>query len=190
MSKLRNISAACCAALYLNLAQAAPLFSFSLLPADGAQSGPAGTSIGWGYSITNRSSDYMVPTAINSDPFIHGTPLALFDFPVIAPNSTVTEAFALDSSGLFQLNWDTTAPSGFVNAGLFELSVSIYDNDPMAAGNLLFTTNDIYTPYSAIVAAAPAPPGPTNIPLPSTLTLLVMGGTMAAWTRNFQRKKT
>lgn len=159
MSNLRYIFAACCAALYLNLAQAAPLFSFSLLPADGALSGPARTSIGWGYSITNRSSDYLVPTAINSDLFTHGTPLALFDFPVVAPNSTATEAFALDSSGLFQLTWDTTAPSGFVNAGLFELSVSIYDSDPMAAGNLLFTSNDIFTPYSATVAAAPTPPG-------------------------------
>ncbi|MBA5605153.1 hypothetical protein H3H36_07235 [Duganella sp. FT3S] len=189
MCKFRHLFAAICAVLYMSLAQATPLVSFDLLPANGAQSGLAGTSVGWGYSITNRSNEYLVTTAINSDPFTHGSPLSLFDFPVIAPNSTVTETFITDDSGLFQLTWDADAPGDFVNAGLFELSASFFDNDPNAGGNFLVAAEDTFAPYSATVTVASSPPTPANLPLPPTLPLLLLGWATLASTHRFGRDK-
>jgi hypothetical protein len=66
--------------------------TFSLLPSDGNVSGPAGSLVGWGYSLTNDStSDWFLATNLNSDSFSNGTPMLLFDFPEVAPGATVTE---------------------------------------------------------------------------------------------------
>jgi len=66
--------------------------TFSLLPSGGNVSGPAGSLVGWGYSITNNSStDWFLATNLNSDSFANGIPTLIFDFPEVAPGATVTE---------------------------------------------------------------------------------------------------
>src|SRR5713101_2173200 len=99
-------------------------FTFATLPANGAISGPPGATIGWGYTITNQSvTDWLQLTDINAGGFLNGTPLAIFDFPIIAPGATATLPFnLLGGAGLFQLTWDLTAPTGFVNSGTFLVS--------------------------------------------------------------------
>lgn len=109
-----------CASVMASTAHADTLV-FNVSPSNGDISGAPGTTIGWGYSITNNSSNYLVTTAINADVFQYSMPLAIFDFPVVAPGSTATEGFAIDSSGLFQLSLDVDIPLGFVNSGLFFL---------------------------------------------------------------------
>jgi hypothetical protein len=130
-----------CAALagfFLSLAAPVPAdILFSVLPSDGNISGPAGSLVGWGYSLTNTDlSNWYMSTDLNADSFSNGTPTLLFDFPILAPGDTVTESFdSVNSIGLFELLWDSSAPDGFVNSGDFILSGQWWDGDPFGGGN-------------------------------------------------------
>jgi len=137
----------------------ADIFDFNLIPASGGVSGPAGSTVGWGYSITNESTtDWLLTTNLNSDSFANGTANSLFDFPEVAPGATVTEPFdAINSLGLFELTWDPGAPSGFVNSGNFVLSAQWYDGDPFNGGNFTADAPDTNAAYSATVSSSAAP---------------------------------
>ena len=142
---------------------------FNRLPSDGNISGPPGSLIGWGYSLSNTDpSNWFMATDLNSDSFSNGTPTLLFDFPILAPGGLVSEAFdPLNSIGLFQLQWDVSAPVGFVNSGNFVLSGQWWDGDPLNGGNFIADAPDISLPYSATVTA---PTG--TVPEPSSFFLL------------------
>src|SRR5437870_5514597 len=77
------------------VAVATPLtYTFSISPPGGAIAGPAGSNIGWGYSITNQDpTDWLVTTNFQAGLFQNGTTSALFDFPILSPGSTVTVPF-------------------------------------------------------------------------------------------------
>lgn len=147
---------------------------FTIIPSDGNVSGPPGSVVGWGYSLTNNdTSDWFVSTALNSDSFSNGTPTLLFDFPIIAPGDTVTESFdAVNGIGLFELAWDDSAPAGFVNSGNFVLSGQSWTGDPFSGGSFIADVPDTALPYTATVGGAP----PSEVPEPSSFVLLV-GGT-------------
>ena len=127
---------------------------FGLLPPDGSVSGAPGSLVGWGYALTNTDpSNWFMSTNLNSDSFSNGTPTLLFDFPILAPGGTVTEAFdSVNSIGLFELQWDVSAPAGFVNTGNFTLSGEWWDGDPLNGGGFVATAPDIALAYSATVA--------------------------------------
>jgi hypothetical protein len=148
----------------------ADAYTFSLLPADGSINGPAGSTIGWGYSITNNDPVfYLVPTAVNSSSFDNGTPFALFDFPVVAPGATVSENFSPDVSGFYQFTWDASAPNGFTNVGVFQLSAAFYSGDPFGNGQYLFAADDSFAPYSATVTNV------GSVPEASTWAMMLVG---------------
>jgi hypothetical protein len=110
-------------------------------------------------------------TGLNSDSFANGTPTPLFDFPILAPGDTVTEAFdPVNSIGLFELQWDVSAPVGFVNSGNFTLSGELWDGDPLNGGNFIAAAPDIALPYSATVTGSTS-----ATPEPSSFLLLVCG---------------
>jgi hypothetical protein len=83
-------------------------FTFSTLYETGDISGPAGFTIGWGYTLTHTSlTNCLVLTALSADPFVNGVPIAIFDFPILAPGATITIPFdALYGFGLHALTWD------------------------------------------------------------------------------------
>src|SRR4051812_20629330 len=96
----------------------ADTFTFGILPSSGNIAGQVGTTIGWGYVITNPSSsgDWLVTDTLNADLFANGTPNSLFDFPILAPGTTLSVSYdPLTDAGLYKLSWDPTAPDGFVN---------------------------------------------------------------------------
>ena len=132
--------------------------TFGLLPSDGNVSGPAGSLVGWGYSITNESAtDWFFATDLNSDSFSNGTPNMLFDFPEFAPGANVTEAFdPVNGIGLYEFQWDPSAPVGYVNSGDFTLSGQSYDGDPFNGGNFIADATDTLSPYSATVSGRAA----------------------------------
>src|SRR5579863_2708633 len=106
----------------LALPLAADTVIFTLLPTDGNVSGPAGSTVGWGYSIANNSdTDWFVSTNLNPDSsFLDGIPTALFDFPDLAPDTTATESFdSVSGIGLYEFVWDPAAPAGDTNSGNF-----------------------------------------------------------------------
>jgi hypothetical protein len=149
--------------------------TFDLIPSIGAVSGPPGSTVGWGYSITNNSLlDWFLATNLNSDSFSDGTPNLIFDFPEVAPGTTVTEDFdPVNSIGLYELMWDLSAPVGFVNSGNFTLSGQWYDGDPFNGGNYIADAPDTLLPYSATVTSTAAPE-------PSSLVLLAFAITFIA----------
>jgi hypothetical protein len=152
-------------------------FTLQLTPANGQVGGPAGGVVGWGYSITNDSSSYLVPTAVNADLFSYGSPLVLFDFPAIAPHSSWASDFVANTSGLFQLTWDQDAPVGFANTGQFSLAADFYDNDPLAGGQYVGSAGEAVAGYSAVVA------------VPEPCTGLLLGGGLLAMTK-LRRRRT
>ena len=159
-------------------------FTFDVLPVGGAVSGPPGCTIGWGYTLSNPSAtNWLVLTGISADLFSHGTPdSSPFDFPILAPLATASVPYnATTLSGLFQLTWDSTAPVGFVNVGLFTVSGEWWDSDPLAGGQLLVAAADQFATYSASVTPSAV------VPEPSTLALLATG--LAAFRLRRQRQR-
>jgi hypothetical protein len=151
---------------------ALPDWSVSLLPATGEIAGAPGSTIGWGYSITNLDTTaWLSLSGLSADPFANGTVLSLFDFPTLAPGQSVTVPFVADTQGLFQLTWDLTAPVGAVNTGTFLLGGEWYASDPFAGGEFLDFALDRNALYMATVTAPPANP----VAEPSTLLLLASG---------------
>jgi hypothetical protein len=148
---------------------------FGLLPPDGNVSGAPGSLVGWGYAVTNTDlSNWFMSTSLNSDSFSNGTPTLLFDFPILAPGGTVTEAFdSVNSIGLFELQWDVSAPVGFVNTGNFTLSGEWWDGDPLNGGSFIAAAPDIALAYSAT-----AEQGSSTVPEPSSWWLCL--GALAA----------
>jgi hypothetical protein len=103
-------------------------------------------------------------TDLNSDSFSNGTPTLLFDFPILAPSDSVTETFdSVDGIGLYELQWDVSAPVGFVNSGNFTLSGGWWDGDPLDGSNFLFDATDISLPYAATVTGSES-----SVPEPSS----------------------
>jgi hypothetical protein len=149
------------------------IITFTVLPPD--VSGAAGTTVGWGYSITNDSStDYLDLSDIDASVFQHGTPDSspfLFSFPGLAPGATFTQSYdPVDDLGLFQLTWDADAPVGFTNTGTFGLYGAFCDpSDPFCVEDGDVQGSDLaYAAYSATVN----PSGVVTVPEPSSLLLL------------------
>jgi PEP-CTERM motif len=156
-------------------------FTLGTLPSDGKIAGLAGSTIGWGYTITNNSaSDWLVTDAVNADAFLNlnGLPNVLFDFPIVAPLATVSVPYdSIGGLGLYEITWDAAAPAGFVNSGTFTLTGEWWDNNPFNGGNPIDApTEDESAAYSATVS-----PAVSSVPEPSTLALLCIGLAMIAF---------
>jgi len=153
-------------------------------PIGGAISGLPGSTIGWGFTLTN-DTDYLVVTSANFTP---ATALGLFTdfisfaFIIVgpAPESTVVtqpfDAFAGTGIGSFQI--DPLAAAGAVALGQIELTYDLYSvspNDPtfdpivhtISVGNLLSAA------ASVTVAGA-------EIPEPASFFLVAAGLAVAA----------
>jgi hypothetical protein len=144
---------------------AADSLTFSLLPPGGTVTGSPGSTVGWGYSITNNSTlDWFIATGLNPDSsFSDGTPLSLFDFPNIGPGASAVESFdSVNSIGLYQFSWDPSAPSGDSNSGNFALSGQWWDGDPLNGGNFIANAIDTTAMYTAIVDNSTSSPEPMS----------------------------
>ncbi len=132
-------------------------FTFTTIPANGAISGFPGSTIGWGYTITNQSaSDFLVVTGLSADVFQNGTPLVLFDFPIVAPGATVSVPFdPVNGLGLYQLTWDPNAPIGFVNSGTFIVTGDFCTD--IFCSNVVQGNQSQSASYSATVIPTPEP---------------------------------
>lgn len=131
----------------------ADTFSFSALPTGGTTNGTPGSTVDWGYSITNNSStQWLLLLALNTtQSFFNGTPNNnVFSYPLLAPNQTLTA-----TNGLFEFTWNTNAPIGFTNSGLFDLT-GLFCTDSTLS-NCSSSVLDVYSSYSATVTPVPEP---------------------------------
>jgi len=162
--------------LLANPAARADTLTFTVMPPD--VSGPAGTLVGWGFSLTNNSTtDYLDISAVDGSLFMNGTPDSspfLFSFSSLGPGETLTQAYdPVNGLGLFQLLWDPNAPVGFANTGFFTLYGAFCDpSDITCAEDLSVTSTALATgAYSATVS----PAGGVITPEPSAALLLGTG---------------
>ncbi len=156
--------------------------TFTVLPS--TVNGPAGSTVGWGYSITNTSStDYLDLTGIDSTLFLatDGTPDAsIFNFPNLAPGQTVTQAYdPINSLGLFQFTWNAGLTTGTTEAGIFTLyGAFCAPTDTICADDLSVPSIALGSaPYSATVS----PSVVVGTPEPSVLLLLAFGVLALIW---------
>jgi hypothetical protein len=165
----------------------ADLITLDLIPATGDVEGLPGSTVGWGYTITNNSTDWLQPESLNTDVFLNGTPNSIFDFPAVAPSSFVTLDFSLVATasctsppcGLYELTWDNGAPLGFSNNGTFTISSEFFDQNPANAGATdLGAAPDITAGYTATTGA---------VPEPSTLPLLITALAGASFCRAYKK---
>jgi hypothetical protein len=152
--------------------------TFTVIPTD--VSGPAGTTVGWGFTIINTSttSDYLDISGIDSDLFAasDGTPDAsIFLFPNLAPGQSVTQVYdPIAGLGLFQFTWNMGLATGTTEAGQFRLYGAFCDPtvDQFCAEDGSVTSTVLATgDYTATVI----PGGGIPIPEPSSMLLLLSG---------------
>jgi hypothetical protein len=154
---------------------------FTLDPPGGAVFGDPGTTVGWGYSVTNQSEEnWLVLSGLSADAFAHATPDAsLFDFPILAPGATLDVPYAAGLAGLFRITWDPTAPVGFTSSGTFVLSAEAWDGNPLLGGSFVSLELDRSAAYSATVSSSDT----AAVPEPSALLLMIGGATGLLWRR-------
>jgi len=166
MKKARLFAGLIVLGLALCPAARADSWTISLLPGNDVSS-PAGSTIGWGFTVTNNSSEFLFLDDISADIFTHATPNAgVFTFPEVDPNSSVTVDYAAGVNGLYELTWDADAPTGFTNSGTFVVSAQWCDDN---TGTTCTDAPDVTAAYSATVAGA------STVPEPAAALLLTMG---------------
>lgn len=157
-------------------AQASVVFTFDSL--GGAVSGTLGSIVGWGYSVTNETSDWVVLTASAFSPLPGwGAYNHYFtdNFVLLAPGATDTQPFTATGPttgvGVGYFVIDSKAnPGATTTGGAITLSYDRYDGDPTDGGNYL-SPAAVTDPVAASVTVLDA----TAVPEPTTCILLTLG---------------
>ena len=172
--------------LFTTQAATADSLIFTVTPTD--VSGPAGTTVGWGFSITNTSStDFLDISGIDSDLFLatDGTPDAsIFPFPNLAPAQSVTQLYDLVGGlGIFQFTWNLGLATGTTETGQFRLFGAFCDPtaDQFCAEDGSVTSTLVAAgDYTATVVPASGTP----VSEPSSILLLLSAlCTIGSWNR-------
>lgn len=170
----RGFLLAAFAALLGNVpAHASLIYTFSTDPASGDIQGPPGSTIGWGYSITNEdTTNWLVPTNLAADSIPNSTPDAsVFDFPVVAPGATASLAFdAVAGTGLYGITWDPSAPVGLSEGGVFTLDAEWWTGDPSSGGQFVQDATEETAAFQATVSS----PVVSGTPEPRSVALLLL----------------
>jgi hypothetical protein len=175
MKKLTALLGLITLGLFSCPAARADSWTISLLTG-GDISGAPGSTIGWGFTITNQSDSTLFLDSLSADVFQFATPnAAIFGLPMVDPNSTLTIDYVPGTDGLYELTWDAAAPIGFVNSGTFLLTAEWCDATGCAGAP------DQSVAYSATVTA------PVGVPEPASLLLLAAGLTASVWKRKIMR---
>jgi hypothetical protein len=163
----------------------AATLTFNLSPLNGFVEGAAGTSVGWGYTITNTDLDYV---AIQSMSFEDGTPIGIFRDPPPGgvPASLIhggtdggplIVAFIPDFSGL-QYDISAGAALAWSTQGRISLSFDTFSDpdmtDQIGFGDTVFAT---YDDSEVIAEVYVNQESASAVPEPATLALL--GGGLA-----------
>ena len=163
-------------------ARADESFTFTTLPNPGAVSGAPGTTVGWGYSLTNNSTtDFLVTLDVNEDSVLDSlgaVDTTIFDAPIVAPLGTVSENYdPTNPAGMFglsQLVLDPSLPVGTTATGTFFIDAMFCATYDPTAGSVSNCSDTIVTD-SADVPVTATSPGGTPIPEPASILLLVSG---------------
>jgi hypothetical protein len=169
--------------LLMSLAATADDISLTLTPS-GAVSGPPGSTVGWGFSITNNDTLFLV--AINSffcqtatvppeDPAFTGctqtlgtyTDLIGSNATVVAPGDTANESFdGVNGFGEYTIN----DPASGVDSGSLVLWFNFWTANPFTDSTATTdgVTNEVFSDAASVTVTAVT----SAVPEPGTLLLL------------------
>lgn len=171
--------------------------SFTAVPADGNRTGNSGDIVGWGYSIENSTSLWLVPMGLSSSGVLFGTLVDIYDYGVVAPLATSSLPYLFGapggpgfSAGLFEYLIPAAAPAGSLQNGTFTLQYQYFSDNP--------DTNPLAVPVGEILSFADTPFAVTvasaSVPEPGSLTLVLLGiggvlvrGPRQRWRRSLTR---
>lgn len=177
MKRLLAISLLAVGFLLLAATAQADQVNFVALPT--AITSDPGTTVGWGYSITNNTADTLAAVSLNAGVFQQGTIdlFSLFDYPIIAPGATAAQAYDPNLfTGLAQFTWDPNAAPGTINSGFFVVGFDFFDPNTGADLGPAFNAQ---APYSFSTPAA--------VPEAPSLAFLVLGfGVLLLFHRRFK----
>lgn len=176
-----------CTALGLTFVFVSPVradtFTFSALPQNGTIAVLPGQTMGWGYSLTNNSTNlWLVTMDLNATTFLFGTGDASpFDFPALPPGGSVTVKYDPSvPAGLYAYTAFKNAPVGSKDFASFTLTAQFWTNDPANGG--MFASN---APDQTVNVLAVITPEPRSEYLLLSAGVLILG---AAWRRRYQTK--
>lgn len=149
----------------------------TLNPVGGSISGAAGSTIGWGFTLSNPDNTYAVITsadfcgAVISSPC--STPLGVFNdfiaqynFTVVGPGDSISDVFsAVNYTGIGSYTLNGDAAGTFL--GQLVLTYDLYSDGP---GDGLLTTDQRLTATASVSAG-----NSTAVPEPAPLSLLLPG---------------
>lgn len=182
--KLQNLVAA--VLLVLTTCLNAQAYQLTLTPAIGDLSGSPGAVVGWGYTITNDSADWMVVTDSRFDNletwFMFTGFVARLDpaTATIAPGGSLTQNFsysvvtpgyppALSGTGIGAVAIDPSAPVPSQATGNVVIVYDTYGDNGGIMGDQIGFSLDAVADVQGKVAAGQ---GTTAVPEPSTYALL------------------
>ena len=173
MNPIKRLMVAVAAFTAVASAGPLPTVTFTLDPPNGYLAGAAGTSVGWGYTISSTSNDSSPAFVfIESFSFAEASPVGAFSQPGV-PTTAATDGspiivpWLLNTSGL-QYDIDPGALVGAATVGVMTLTYDVYSdagqNNPIEYG--------IDVPVNAeVFVNGPA----ATVPEPGAMTLLVLG---------------
>ena len=162
--------------------------TLTLDPAGGAVTGPAGSTVGWGFTLADSGSDFAVVTSSDfcvamvsspcSNPFGVYTDFIGQQFVVVGPSpepGSVAQSFddsAMTGVGSFAIN---PASTGTLD-GFLAVTYDLYSVDPNSPSfdptvDTVSTGNYLYATASVTVGSSST----GNVPEPGTMTLLAAG---------------
>jgi hypothetical protein len=176
--------------LAMCLAASADSVTLTLAPSDGSVSGLPGDSVGWGYTLVNGSSDYLLvansyfcesgqdPLFTTCSPSLGASTYQDFianDFTLIAPGGSADATFdAVTNSGVGEYNIDPLVTSGS-DSGSLTIVYDLYDADPtMGAANQI-CPNDSVCDWEVSASAQVLVAGTSTVPEPRLPIFLAFG---------------
>ena len=159
-------------------ALSADTISLDLDPLGGSISGAPGSTIGWGFTLTNSSTSWISVTSsaltFETNPLLgsyvdfiglQGGPAPSF---AVAPSSFWTETFDNVSQGIGSYTIPNSAELSAEDSGSILVSFDLFNSDPSDGGNQTGSSS-VSAPFT--VDVAPIAP----VPEPSSLALTVTG---------------
>ncbi|HEX4002638.1 MAG TPA: PEP-CTERM sorting domain-containing protein [Candidatus Acidoferrales bacterium] len=185
--RCRAVLLATLCVLALGVRAKADDISLTLDPSGGAVAGPAGSTVGWGFTLTDAGTDFAVVTGSDfctgmltspcSNAFGVYTDFIGQQFVVVGPSpepGSISQSFDDTSmAGVGSFAIDSTS-AGTLD-GYVALTYDLYSVDPNAPDfdptvDTVSTGNYLYAPASVTVGSSL-----TSVPEPGTMTLLAVG---------------